>query len=839
MGSTKPHVLLAFFLMMSISGMMAQNNLSKAEKQFELGAYNLALETYNDVLKSYNGNLKALVGAGDCYRLLNKMDAARQMYATAIINDEVDPVVYEKLGKVMKGLRQYEEAKMYFKRYEALAQLKDYPYTKSCDFALNVINQQSEFELSLEIDNSPGADFGPAFFKDQLVFSSSRSTGRSGQYRKGSGRGFSQYAKSKMFKGRINSFGNLQGAKTLHAEWDKSMGEGPVSYSESRGLVVITKNNFVDGTRQIPESKAELSLYFAEIDENGNWTKEVPFEHNGPGYSNAYGCFSEDGNMLYFASDRKDNTYGGFDIFVSYFQNGTWTKPVNLGPSVNTQGDEITPFVIGSDLYFSSDYHPGLGGMDVFISKRNSGGLFTDTQNLGKGINSSRDDYGFIYDPFRNVGFLSSNRLGGKGNEDIYSFKKNNDLLMISVFDAISMQPIPDVKIDLSSCGGQVYTSDALGRFSYSLLREGQCNMVVSKSNYESKTISLTNFGSSPTKSVRVELISLNESFEYFVRNKQTGQPVSNAIVTTNSIRTGKAIESVSDAEGRVILPVSKGETFKVTIFAEGFIRTTMDLYIPETADPNYIQGSLYLSNSLPNIKDDIASTPPKSDPGISSYETPSSNERPVFGFGSTPSTVHYVQLAAIIGDEAVDKSTFERKLQSEDMNVVVVFHDGKQKVRVGPYMSKAEASAALGTVKKSGYKGAFVIPVKVDSAEIEEVYAQQIPEEEVTAKGPILSYGSPDNSFNWPPLEDNGAKVKNGQRMEGMIYIQLGAFKENAANFNASGLQKLIGDKDLVKEPRGNLTAVLVGAYKDRSAAEADLRILKKNGYSTAFIKK
>ncbi len=80
---------------------------------------------------------------------------------------------------------------------------------------------------------------------------------------------------------------------------------------------------------------------------------------------------------------------------------------------------------------------------------------------------------------------------------------------------------------------------------------------------------------------------------------------------------------------------------------------------------------------------------------------------------------------------------------------------------------------------------------------------------------------------------------MKNGQRVQGMIYIQLGAFKENAANFNASGLQKLIGDKDLVKEPRGNLTAVLVGAYKDRSAAEADLRILKKNGYSTAFIKK
>ena len=228
---------------------------------------------------------------------------------------------------------------------------------------------------------------------------------------------------------------------------------------------------------------------------------------------------------------------------------------------------------------------------------------------------------------------------------------------MFSVFDAISMQPIPDVKIDLSSCGGQVYMSDALGRFSYSLLREGQCNMVVSKSNYESKTISLTNFGSSPTKSVRVELISLNESFEYFVRNKQTGQPVSNAIVTTNSIRTGKAIESVSDAEGRVILPVSKGETFKVTIFAEGFIRTTMDLYIPETADPNYIQGSLYLSNSLPNIKDDIASAPPKSDPGISSYETSNSNERPVLGFGSTPSTVHYVQLAAVIGDEAIDKT--------------------------------------------------------------------------------------------------------------------------------------------------------------------------------------
>ena len=205
MGSTKP-LLIAFLMLIFGTTLSAQNNLSKAEKQFELGAYNLALETYKDVLKSYNGNLKALVGAGDCYRLLNKMDAARKMYENAVIRDDVDPSVYDKLGKVLMSLRQYEEAKTYFKRYELLVGAKDYPFPSACDFALNADNRNSEYEVDLEFSNTAGSEFSPAFYTNNLVFASSRSSKRSSSRRTSV---FSDNAKTKLFSSSINSFGNL------------------------------------------------------------------------------------------------------------------------------------------------------------------------------------------------------------------------------------------------------------------------------------------------------------------------------------------------------------------------------------------------------------------------------------------------------------------------------------------------------------------------------------------------------------------------------------------------------------------------------------------------------
>jgi tetratricopeptide (TPR) repeat protein len=816
MGSTKS-LLIAFLMLIFGTTLSAQNNLSKAEKQFELGAYNLALETYKDVLKSYNGNLKALVGAGDCYRLLNKMDAARKMYENAVIRDDVDPSVYDKLGKVLMSLRQYDEAKSYFKRYELLVGVKDYPFPTACDFALNADNRNSEYEVDLEFANTAGSEFSPAFYNNNLVFASSRSSKRTSSRRTSV---FSDNAKTKLFSSSINSFGNLENAKSLHADWDKSLSEGPLSYCEAKNWVVFTKNNFVDGTRQIPEAKLELSMYFAEVDASGNWSKEVPFEHNGPGYSTGYGVFSEDGNTLVFASDRQDNSLGGFDLFICFYENGSWSKPVNLGAKVNTAGDEISPFLLGDALYFSSNYLPGFGGMDIFVSNRDNNGYFSMPINMGKGINSSRDDYGFIYDPFRNLGFLASNRLGGKGNEDLYSVKKNQDHLMLVVIDALTQKPISDALVDLSSCGGSLFSTDAQGRLSYSLLKEGACSAVVSKNDYTSKEISISNFGSTSSKKLVVELVSLAKSFEYAILENGSKAPVNNAMVNITSAVSGKSFEAYSDDKGRIVLPIATEENYMVTIRAEGYTSISQRILVPVGVNSDYVQGTFLLDPSLPSL----GAVEPKSEAlDLKMYDSPSGRAKsvPVYSYSSA----YYIQLASFRGDVNVDLSNYESKLNSVG-SVLLMEESGKQKVRVGPFSSKAEASAQLASVSNAGYKDAFVLPgqqvVAVDIAE----------EEEFSAKGGLVDYGNSDTAvtFEWAPQE----QIKSVS--EGTYYIQLCAVKKGSGlddpKFNA-----LNSFGELSERQKGSLTTKLLGAYETKEEANKILKEVRKKGFKDAFI--
>ncbi len=126
--------------------------------------------------------------------------------------------------------------------------------------------------------------------------------------------------------------------------------------------------------------------------------------------------------LYFFASDREGG-FGGWDLYLSYKEGTNWTKPINLGPAVNTPGDEITPYFDGLNLYFASDYHLGFGGFDVFMAEQGEGRWLKST-NLGQPVNSSTDDYGMIMDSYRNFGYMVSNRSGGKGLEDIYRVVK-------------------------------------------------------------------------------------------------------------------------------------------------------------------------------------------------------------------------------------------------------------------------------------------------------------------------------------------------------------------------------------------------------------------------------
>ncbi|MGB3778994.1 MAG: OmpA family protein, partial [Tunicatimonas sp.] len=213
-----------------------------------------------------------------------------------------------------------------------------------------------------------------------------------------------------------------------------------------------------------------LQLLYAEKNKEGEWTPPVALPFNHAEYSVGHPAVSADGTRLYFCSDQPGG-FGGTDLYVSHYENGTWSKPTNLGEQVNTDGNEMFPYLHHNQtLYFASTGHPGLGGLDVF--KVNAS--LSDTsavQNVGYPINTSEDDFGLILRPDGQSGYVSSHRAG---QDDIYQFsvRKQEETgipLVVQVIDGLTNQPIPDVRLFLKRLVANerlASVTDSLGRIS-------------------------------------------------------------------------------------------------------------------------------------------------------------------------------------------------------------------------------------------------------------------------------------------------------------------------------------------------------------------------------------
>lgn len=198
-----------------------------------------------------------------------------------------------------------------------------------------------------------------------------------------------------------------------------------------------------------------LKIYKANLDEKGKWENITPLPFNSDSYQTAHPTLSPDGKMMYFVSDMP-GSLGKSDLYkVAISEDGTFGTPINLGKTINTEGRETYPFVTAkNELYFSSDGHPGLGGLDIFAAKIPEDGNFTNIQNIGEEANSPKDDFAFIINTDTKRGFLSSNRDGGEGNDDIYKFLETRELFIEQaifgvVTDAKTNEVLPNTKITL------------------------------------------------------------------------------------------------------------------------------------------------------------------------------------------------------------------------------------------------------------------------------------------------------------------------------------------------------------------------------------------------------
>ncbi len=293
--------------------------------------------------------------------------------------------------------------------------------------ALSVSAQETEEEKKVFINNeatinSDKLEYSPAFYEDGIVFISTKVSNKRFKMKD------KRIGKNVMsiFQSKREENGLLLPPKPFSIELLSTVHEGPLTFDRTGETIFFTRNNTKNGKKiKAKDGITKMSIFQAE-NVAGKWVNITSLPFNDREYNTVHPSISVEGDVLYFSSNREGGA-GGMDIWSVQKIGDDWSEPRNLGPSINTESDEIFPFVhADGTLYFASNGHIGFGGLDLFFSR--PGGEWTPATNLGAPFNSENDDFGFIIDRDKKNGYFSSSRSGGYGADDIYSFYVSGNL---------------------------------------------------------------------------------------------------------------------------------------------------------------------------------------------------------------------------------------------------------------------------------------------------------------------------------------------------------------------------------------------------------------------------
>ena len=404
-----------FFLLLSSFG-FAQQKKSKGDILFFEYSYNQAILEYQKELRESKLSNTQYLNLADSYMKIGNYKKASDIYVDIFQKDTtMSKYHFNKMLQSLAKTSEVDKVKAY------LATREDKLPTELVEnsiFNYELIatnrNEELDFEIFNISGNSPQSDFSPTFFKESLLFSSDRPDGSKSIY------GPSGKSYINIYESRIDLQGNVIDPQPFKGITDTKFHRATPYYSKELGnIFYVLSNSDGENLEFSDNGKNALSIGMT------NGQRSFKYVLRDPDTSFYYPFYEAATGRLFFAADFGDG-YGGTDIYYVYTNDGLiMSSPTNLGPRINTPGNEIAPFIFENNLYFSSDIFYGLGGMDIYKSTVHSDDSYSIPINLGEGINSSKDDFGFIIknnDTNGLLGYFSSNRDGGKGGDDIYGF---------------------------------------------------------------------------------------------------------------------------------------------------------------------------------------------------------------------------------------------------------------------------------------------------------------------------------------------------------------------------------------------------------------------------------
>lgn len=640
----RPLRLLLLLVTILIGGQTLQaqsTRLRAANKQFESLSYISAVRLYEEFLRADKQtnpaeSREALLNLGFSYRKLQDTRNAERVYAELVEKyTDLTSEIYMYYAQALASNGKYRESqKMYSKYGEQQTQdLRGRRFTVSYMDVGRFFQDSSSYKMYNLPINSRQADFSPMYYKGGIVFVSARDEsgplkrvftwnqtpfldlyfhadttevraplvdmlrqpntavlGGSKPSALGAPDIAATPAEQKLSKTQVFS-------KTLNTKYH----EGPMTFSRDQKMIVFTRNNGSKGkTGKSNDGIRKLKLYTA-INEKGNkWinVREIPF--NNKEYSVGHPAFSPDNSKLYFVSDMPGG-FGGTDLYVVEYRNGEWGTPVNMGKDINTEGNEMFPYADeNGNLYFSSDGHEGLGGLDVFYAELKDGVAYKGVENIGAPVNSEKDDFGLITDKYRTSGYFSSNRKKGVSDDDIYSFRRTCKELNILVYDAKTNLPLDqaDVRIVRNGSNQDLLLTDAQGSAKLCLDANTEYEFKAVKEGYALNTVRFSTLTQSPKPVMGVSIYldkSENTIVKGIVKREVDQIPEQGVTVTLRNERdkTERTIETGPD--GGYEFDVKPGTPFTIKAAKDKYATKKVQYAKTKKGDNKTITDSLGL----------------------------------------------------------------------------------------------------------------------------------------------------------------------------------------------------------------------------------------------------
>lgn len=420
-------------LLSSTSLLFAQpeKELEKANEMYKNFSYVDAIKIYERIAQKGFVNQEMLESLGNAYYYNAEYKKALPWYEQLFQEGKykVKPEYYYRYAQTLKSVGDYTQADKMMAKFVELTNANDTRaalFEENKDYQTVIKNNSGRFQLNNASINTENSEYGTAFYGDKIVFAGATDARKAKRgVSQWTGESFYDLYEAEHFDQKLSN--RKPFSSTINTQFNEST---PV-FTKDGNTVYFTRNNYVNrklGTDI--ENTILLKILRATKDKNGNWGNIVEVPFNSDQYNVAHPALSSDEKYLYFASDMP-GTFGSSDIFrVEILGDNQYGTPENLGNIINTAGRESFPYISKENvLYYSSDGIPGLGGLDIFAAKFNADGSTSKPVNIGMPGNSADDDFCFVFNSDNKIGFLTSNRPGGKGKDDIYSFHEDKPLL--------------------------------------------------------------------------------------------------------------------------------------------------------------------------------------------------------------------------------------------------------------------------------------------------------------------------------------------------------------------------------------------------------------------------